>query len=84
MREMTLATLIERFRPLLADDAVEIRRSWEDVFRYTLRVYPKDVLLEEFDLEELRDRLAGAGLHRPIVDGYVKRWRQLLESLDEQ
>jgi hypothetical protein len=75
---MTLEELIERYRPHLADEPVGVRRSWEEMFRYTLKHYSRDTRLEEFDLDVLADRLSSSDLHQPLVAGYVKRWREVL------
>jgi len=79
---MKLHELIERYRPSLDDEPVGVRRSWEEVFKYTLKVYPADTALKHFDLQTLSERLTAAGLHRPLVEGYVKRWRELLARAD--
>lgn len=76
---MTLEQLIERYRPHLADEPVGVRRSWEEMFRYTLKHYSKATPLDVFDLEVLAERLSSADLNPPIVAGYLKRWRELLE-----
>jgi hypothetical protein len=80
---MTLQELVETYRPHLADESIGVRRSWEEVFRYTFKLYPGNTPLEAFDLDELAERLASAGLHRPLVDGYVRRWRELLRRAAE-
>ena len=77
---MTLDELIAQYRLQLADETVGVRRSWEEMFKYTLRLYPGDTPLEAFDPDSLTETLLAAGLHRPIVDGYVKRWRALLNQ----
>lgn len=79
---MTLQDLVDRYRPQLADETVGVRRSWEEVFKYTFRHYPADTPLESFDLDELARRLTAANLHTPLVAGYVTRWRQMLERAD--
>ena len=79
---MTLQELVERYRPQLADESVGIRRSWEEMFRYTFKLYPAGTPLEAFDLDTLADGMTTAGLHRPIADSYIKRWRQLLDQAD--
>jgi hypothetical protein len=76
---MTLEELVARYRPYLADESVGVRRSWEEMFRYTLKHYAKDTRLDAFDLAELTERLSSSELHQPLVAGYVKRWRELLE-----
>jgi hypothetical protein len=75
---MTLEELIVRYRPHLADESVGVRRSWEDMFRYTLKHYSKATPLEAFDPDVLAERLSAADLNPPIIAGYVKRWRELL------
>ena len=80
---MTLDQLIQRYRPHLADESVGVRRSWEEVFRYTLKHYPGDTPLEAFDLDLLAERLSASDLYPPLVAGYVKRWRELLARVDE-
>lgn len=77
---MTLEDLIALYRPRLADETVGVRRSWEEMFKHTLRHYPKDTPLDAFDPDSLSDRLSSSGMHRPIVEGYVKRWREVLEQ----
>lgn len=52
------------------------------MFRYTLKLYPADTTLQSFDLTELFERLAASDLHRPVIDGYVKRWGDLLRRAD--
>jgi len=79
---MTLGELIVRYRPHLTDESVGVRRSWEDMFRYTLKLYQADTTLQSFDLTELFERLAASDLHRPVIDGYVKRWGDLLRRAD--
>lgn len=78
---MTLGRLIELHRQRLADESVGMRRSWEEMFRYTLMQYPAETDLGDFDVDQLMERLISAGLHRPIVEGYGKRWRELLSGL---
>jgi hypothetical protein len=80
---MTLHDLVERYRPQLADESVGVRRSFEEMFRYTFKLYPGDTQLADVDLAVLADRLASAGLHRPVVDGYIKRWRDMLARADD-
>ncbi len=75
---MTLDELIARYRPYLEDESVGARRSREEMFTYTLRLYPRDTPLEAFDVHSLEQRLISAGLHSPVVNGYVKRWADLL------
>ena len=80
---MTVDELVERYRPHLADEAVGVRRSWEEMFRYTLKLYPGKTALAAFDLDELAGKLSASGLHQPIVAGYVRRWGDLLARADE-
>ena len=75
---MTLDELVTRYRPHLEDESVRVRRSWEEMFTYTLRLYPRDTPLEAFDVHSLEQKLISAGLHPPVVNGYVKRWADLL------
>jgi hypothetical protein len=81
---MTLEDLIERYRPHLMDETVGVRRSWEDTFRLTLRCYPKETPLTEFDLAVLKDRMMATGIHALFVDGYIKRWRGLLDEPEKR
>ncbi|MFK0334663.1 hypothetical protein ACIQUB_26505 [Rhizobium sp. NPDC090275] len=74
----TLGELIDRKRRELAEESVGVRRSWEDMFKYTLRHYPKQTSLEDFDVEAFEVRLIASGMNPPIIDGYVNRWRGLL------
>jgi hypothetical protein len=76
---MTLEELIDRYRPHLADESIGVRRSWEEMFRYTLKHYSRDTRLDAFDLDVLTERLSSSDLDQPLVAGYVKRWRELLE-----
>lgn len=75
---MNLQQLIDTYRLHLADESVGVRRSWEDMFRYTLRHVSPDTPLEAFDLDALAERLSAAGMHPPIAAGYIKRWRELI------
>lgn len=75
---MTLGELIDRLRASLADESVGIRRSWEDMFRYTLKHYPTDTPVSAFDLDILSSRMIASGMNPPIVAGYVRRWREVL------
>ena len=80
---MTLAELIDQYRPYLADESVAVRRSWEEMFTYTVRHYAKDTPIDAFDLDVLSERLLSAGMHHLIIAGYVKRWRDLLSRTGE-
>ncbi|MBB3917715.1 hypothetical protein GGQ65_005034 [Rhizobium fabae] len=75
---MTLGEIVDQHRLRLSDESVGVRRSWEEMFRYTLRQYPKDTPLEAFDLVSLAKRLAASGMQDQIVAGYIKRWQTLL------
>jgi hypothetical protein len=75
---MTLQDLIDQTRLSLADETVGVRRSWEEMFKYTLRHFSKDTPLNAFDLEVLKLRLCASGIHEPIAAGYLKRWSELL------
>lgn len=79
----TLGDLIDWQRPNLEDESLGVRRSWEEMFTYTLKHYPRSTQLETFDLRILSERLAASGMYQQIVDGYVKRWRAVLRSADE-
>jgi hypothetical protein len=80
---MTLGELIRAYRPHFEDASVGVRRSWEETFRYTLKCYPEATKLEDFDLDALSEKMAGAGIQKPFVDGYVNRWRELLKFANE-
>lgn len=80
---MTLGELIDQHRPRLADESVAVRRSWEEMFTYTLRHYSKDTPTGSFDLDDLSDRLISAGMRQLIVAGYLKRWRDVLSREGE-
>ncbi len=75
----TLEELIDRTRRELADESVGVRRSWEDMFKYTLKHCPKETPLDDFDIEVLEARFRASNMNPPVVDGYVKRWRELLQ-----
>ncbi len=79
---MTLGELIDWYRPRLADEPVAIRRSWEEMFTYTLRFYGRNSPVMAFDPDVLSERLLASGMHHLIVSGYAKRWRDLLASAD--
>lgn len=80
---MTLEELSNQYRPLLADESVAVRRSWEEMFKYTFKHYPKDTPLRAFNLDVLAERLSSSGIHQAIVRGYVKRWHDLLAQASE-
>ncbi|KRB55014.1 hypothetical protein ASE04_04615 [Rhizobium sp. Root708] len=75
----TLEELIDRTRLDLADESLGVRRSWEDMFRYTLKHYPKETPLDDFDVKLLEARFRASNMNPPVVDGYAKRWRDLLQ-----
>jgi hypothetical protein len=77
---MTLGELIDWYRPRLADESVAVRRSWEEMFTYTLRFYDKNSPIAAFDPDVLSERLVASGMHHLIVSGYLQRWRDLLAS----
>lgn len=81
---MTLQELIDQTRLSLADESVDVRRSWEEMFKYTLRHFSKETPLGAFDLELLEVRLCASGIHHPIAAGYVKRWREVLSRRGDQ
>ena len=76
---MTLIEAIGLCREELADEPVGVRRSWEEMFRYTLRHCDPLTALNDFDPIDLERRLIASGANPPIVDGYVKRWQALVE-----
>jgi len=75
---MTLIELINRCREDLTDESVGVRRSWEDMFRYTLRHYNQQGTLDEFDPAALAAFMTAAGMNQTIVEGYEKRWHAVL------
>jgi hypothetical protein len=72
--------LVDRYRLELQDVTVGVRKSWEEMFRYTFRQYPEDTELNTFDLGMLSERLLSSDINPQIVEGYMKRWRDLLTS----
>ncbi|MDX0579820.1 hypothetical protein GOD83_24575 [Sinorhizobium medicae] len=56
-----------------------IRRSWEETFRYTVKYVSPGISLKDFDLDNLAARMACGGIQKAFIDGYVTRWRFLLE-----
>lgn len=80
---MTLGELISIYRPHLLDETVGVQRSWEDTFRYTLKFYPLDTLLEKFDLDVLATKMDASGINPQFVAGYVERGRRLLDRVHE-
>jgi len=79
-RDVRLGEFIDWYRQELADETVGMRRSWEEVFKYTLRRCSKDVPMKDFDLEILSERLSSSGMHEAMVAGYIKRWRAVLDK----
>jgi hypothetical protein len=79
---MTLGELIGLYRPHLLDESVAMQRSWEDTFKYTLRLRSKDTPLEDFDLVLLRADMVSNGINPQFADGYVSRWRNLITWAD--
>ncbi|TCQ95454.1 hypothetical protein [Neorhizobium sp. JUb45] len=75
---MTLGELVDRYRLELQDETVGVRKSWEEMFRYTFKQYPEDTELNTFDLGMFADGLLSSDMNPQIVEGYVKRWRDLL------
>ncbi|MGF9566832.1 hypothetical protein AAIH70_25310 [Neorhizobium sp. BT27B] len=75
---MTLGELVDRYRLELQDETVSVRKSWEEMFRYTFRHYSQDTELNRFDLGMFADRLLSSDMNPQIVEGYMKRWRDLL------
>lgn len=80
---VTLGELMELYRPHLLDETVAVRRSWEDTFKYTLKVYPKHTPLEAFDLDRLATEMTASGVNQAFVNGYVQRWRRLIAQTDD-
>lgn len=80
---MTLGDLIALYRPQLLDETVGVQRSWEDTFRYALKVYPRDTALEAFDLDHLAAEMTSSGMNPAFVDGYIARWRRLIPMTDD-
>ncbi len=80
---MTLGELIRQHRETIADEAVGIRRSWEETYRYALRHYPEGTALDDFDLDDLGARLIAEGVNAAFADGYIKRWRMLIAMANQ-
>jgi hypothetical protein len=76
---VTLIEVINLCREDLADESVGVRRSWEDMFRYTLKHYPERTALDELNPNDLERRLLASGVNGTIVAGYVMRWRDVIE-----
>jgi len=75
---MTLGELIESYRPHLLNETVSMQRSWEDTFKYALKVFPANTSLDSFDLAVLQAQMSASGINQRYVDGYIERWRRLL------
>jgi len=75
---MTLGELVDHYRLELQDETVGVRKSWEEMFRYTFRYYPGETELTMFDPVTLSDRLLSSDMNPQIVAGYMKRWLDLL------
>jgi hypothetical protein len=75
---MTLGELIESYRPHLLDETVSMQRSWEDTFKYALKVFPANTPLDRFDLRVLEAQMSASGINQRYADGYIERWRRLL------
>jgi len=80
---MTLGDLIDLYRPHLLDETVGVQRSWEDTFKYTLKVYPKHTPLEALDLDRLAAEMTASGVNQAFVNGYIERWRRLIAQTDD-
>lgn len=76
--QMTLGELVDHYRLELQDETVGVRKSWEEMFRYTFRHYPEETELTMFDPVTLSHRLLSSDMNPQIVAGYMKRWRDLL------
>lgn len=76
----TLGELIRMQRERMVDEPVGVRRSWEDVFRFTLKHYAIETPVDEFDLQVLGKRLALAGMHASMVKGYLDRWQLMFNA----
>ncbi|MBB4351823.1 hypothetical protein [Aliirhizobium cellulosilyticum] len=75
---MTLGDLIDRYHPHLLDETVGVQRSWEDTFKYTLKIYPRHTPLEAFDLDRLAAEMTASGVNQAFVNGYIERWRRVI------
>ncbi len=84
MQDMSLAELIEHCREELLDESIGVRRSWEDMFRYTLMHYRKETMLQAFDVNDLEARLRAADVNSAMIEGYKKRWQAVLERVGKQ
>jgi hypothetical protein len=74
---MTLEQLVDRYRLELQDETVGVRKSWEEMFRYTFTHVSKETDLKAFEVDVLSDVLVSSGMAPQIVEGYVKRWTLL-------
>jgi hypothetical protein len=81
MVTMTIGDLIDLYRPHLLDETVGVQRSWEDTFKYTLKVYPKDTPLEAFDLNHLAAEMKASVVNNAFVNGYIERWRRVIAHI---
>lgn len=77
---MTLIEIINLCREDLAEESLGVRRSWEDMFRYTLRHYAEQTALSDFDPDDFSTRLLASKINPAIVDGYARRWREVLRQ----
>lgn len=75
---MTLGELADRYRRELQDEPVGVRKSWEEMFRYTFRHCSAETELNSFDLNALSDRMLSSDMNPQIVEGYAKRWLDLM------
>lgn len=82
MVAMSVGDLIELYRPHLLDETVGVRRSWEDMFKYTLKIYPLQTPLEAFDLDRLTVEMEASGVNQAFVNGYIERWRRLIAQAE--
>lgn len=76
---MTLGELISRYRSEVEDEALAIRRSWEETFRYATKHFPPETPVADFDVELFAKLLEQSGMHQQFINGYLNRWRGLLE-----
>lgn len=78
----TLDDLISECRSEVGDETIQVRRSWEEMFAYTLNYFPGSTPVEAFDPDSLRVYLISNGMTAAIADGYAKRWRKVLTNTD--
>lgn len=76
---MTLGELINLYRARLEDESIGVRRSWEETFRYATKHFPPETSVADFNIEVLAERLSASGMQQQFVDGYVTRWRNIIE-----